>query len=152
MTRRVSILLRILEKNCKKVKIEVTGTKKHSFWLIHLKIFHSSNFQNLFFSSFVEKLNISAIYKFSILIFSLNLLVISSYKFCRKEIISNHQENFEDNISVNFNKERRNCLIWTLYFFVYQCSIIQSIQRYKRSDFKLASKFQNISIGNFKTS
>ena len=31
-------------KNCKKVKIEVTGTEKHRFWLIYLKTFHKSTF------------------------------------------------------------------------------------------------------------
>ena len=48
--------------------------------------FCSSNFYNSFFSSIVENLNISAIYKSIILICSVNLPVISIYKFCRKEI------------------------------------------------------------------
>ena len=48
--------------------------------------FCNSNFYNSFFSSIVEKLNISTIYKSIVLIFSVNLPVISIYKFCRKEI------------------------------------------------------------------
>ena len=42
--KRVNILWRIFEKIAKKVKIEVTGTKKSSFWLICLKTFHKSTF------------------------------------------------------------------------------------------------------------
>ena len=38
MTGRVNILWYILNKNYQKVKFEVTGTKKHSFWLIYLKL------------------------------------------------------------------------------------------------------------------
>ena len=137
MTGRVNILKRIFEKIAKKVKIEVTGTKKRSFWLFYTKTFHKTTFLGpvasiLTFlqfsqkcawlakstlpviSSFMKffvaqtsrtrfffncwKVNIFPIYKSIILIFSLNLLVISFYKFCRKEILSNHQENFEDNI------------------------------------------------------
>ena len=32
------------QKNCKKVKNEVTGTEKHHFQLIHPKTFHKSTF------------------------------------------------------------------------------------------------------------
>ena len=83
--------------------------------LSFLKIFVAQTSRTRFFSSIVEKLDISAIYKLIILIFSVNLPVISIYKFCRKEIYSSHQENFEDNIQVNFNKEHRNYQIWTLF-------------------------------------
>jgi hypothetical protein len=44
MTGRVNILKRIFEKIAKKVKIEVTGTKKRSFWLFYLKTFHKTTF------------------------------------------------------------------------------------------------------------
>ena len=45
----------------------------------------------------------------------MNLLVISIYKFCRKEILSNYQENFRGQHLGEFQQERRNCFIWTLF-------------------------------------
>ena len=70
--------------------------------ILSLWTFCSSNFYNSFFS-IVEKLNISAIYKSIILIFSVNLPVIFIYKFCRKEnLIQPPGEPLELNL-LNFN-------------------------------------------------
>ena len=54
--------------------------------VVFFYIFCSSNFCNSFFSSIVEKLNISAIYESVILIFSVNLLLVFIYKFYHEEI------------------------------------------------------------------
>ena len=99
------------------------------------EFFCSSNFYYMFFFN-CWNLNISAIYKSIILIFSVNLPVIFIYKFCRQEILI------------------QPCALFDILFLCVQGSIIQTIYRWKRSDIKflLASKFQNISIGNFKTS
>ena len=43
MTRRVDIVLRICDKNAKKIKNEVTGTEKHRFWLTYLKTLKKKN-------------------------------------------------------------------------------------------------------------
>ena len=112
----------------------------------------------------VEKLNISAIYK--------SIIQIFSVKFGRKEnLILPSGEPRGQHLGDFFNKER-NCMIWTLFlcfstkstqfniilsylivmYFWVQGSIIQTIYKSKRSYLiYLASKFLNISIGNFKT-
>ena len=55
----------------------------------------------------VEKLNISAIYKSIILIFSvISFGIYLSTSFMRKKFKSNHQDNLENKIWVKFDKER----------------------------------------------
>ena len=78
--------------------------------------FFSSNFWSSFFSSLVEKLSVSAIYKsIWILVFSVGLPVISVCRFCGGEVWSNYRESFEDGIWVGFGRERRGCWVWTLF-------------------------------------
>ena len=65
----------------------------------------SSNFYNSFFCAFipkVEKLNISAIYKSIIIIFSVYLPLVYIYKFIWKKLKSNHQETWEHYIGPNY--------------------------------------------------
>jgi len=52
---------------------------------------------------------------------------------------------------MNFNKEHRNCLIWTLFLCLSKFHYPKYLENIS-SDFKRASKFKNILIGNFKTS
>ena len=67
-------------------KVSPFGFFKFPKLKIKKKIKNFGNFYISFFFFKFPKLKI------------LNLLVISFYKFCRKEILSNHQKNFEDNI------------------------------------------------------
>ena len=70
-----------------------------------------------FFSRKVEKLNISAIYKSIILICSVNLPLVSIFKFYQKEFNSNNQENLENNIQLKFYKEGQNQNLISYYLF-----------------------------------